>query len=250
MNTQQSSALRARQAGFTLVEMLVAITIGLIVLLGMTASFVNLKTTFRSQDQLGQLQDNERLALSMLTTSINEAGYYPDPKNPSPIVEAIATATPGGTMPARTGIFGTADGGTATTTESLSTAYASVPGDGLMTCIGTTNTATGTTPVSVRNIFYVDPTTNSLMCKVMIDGGVSNAMANGGTPQPLITGIKSMSVVYGVGSAGSAQVQSYLTIPNVSNWTAVKAVRITLVFANPFDSTASVTRTHTINLMN
>ena len=93
MNKLRPSPSRSRQAGFTLVEMLVAITIGLVVVFGMTATFVNLKNTFKSQDSLGQLQDNERLALTFLTTAVNEAGYYPNPMAGSTITNTSLTDT-------------------------------------------------------------------------------------------------------------------------------------------------------------
>ena len=249
MNKLRSSPSRSRQAGFTLVEMLVAITIGLVVVFGMTATFVNLKNTFKSQDSLGQLQDNERLALTFLTTAVNEAGYYPNPMAGSTITNTSLTDTWSGNMPAAVGIFGTADGGSATNTESLQTAYASTGGDGLISCIGTTYAGAGT--VTVRNVFYVDPTTNSLMCKVYVNSLKTDAMANSGTATPLISGVKSMSVAYGLVSTGS-QVNLYKTPDKLvaADWPNVKAVRITLYFVNPFDASSPITRTHTINLMN
>ena len=251
MNTLRPIPRRARQAGFTLVEMMVAVTIGLVVMFGVTATFVNLKNTFKSQDKLGQLQDNERLALTFLTNSINEAGYYPDPKSASTITTSIAPATspasPGGTMPALVGVFGTADGGSSTSPESLQTAFATVSTDGLISCIGTNYAGAG--PVTVRNIFYVDPSTNSLMCRVLVNGLGTDTMTNAGTPQVLATGISKMAVMYGLAPAGTQQVNVYVTPANVPSWSTVKAVRITLTFPNPFGG-ADLTRIHTINLMN
>ena len=253
MKTLRHTPRRARQAGFTLVEMLVAVTIGLVVLFGMTATFVNLKNTFRSQDKLGQLQDNERLALTFLTNSVNEAGYFPDPKNASPINAPAAAApatvpvSPGGTMPVGAGIYGTADGGAATSTESLQTAYAAMNTDGLLSCLGTSYAGAGT--VTVRNIYYVDPTTNSLMCRVLVNGAGTDTMTNSGTPQVLVSGIKTMQVVYGLAPGGGTQITNYVGPGSVTAWDTVKAIRITLNFANPFGG-ADIVRTHTINLMN
>ena len=238
-----------RQAGFTLVEMMVAVTIGLIVVVGMTASFVNLKTAFRSQDKLAQLQDNERLAMSVLTTSLNEAGFHPSPKVTAATEILASTPTGAGpTMVAGVGLMGAA--ATGNYSESLGVAYAAPAGSDLMSCLGTNNAA-GTATASVRNTFYVDTTTNSLMCAVVINNGVSDAMANGGTAQPLISGIQSISMAYGIAPAGTVQVNGYKSVANVTDWTTVKSVRITMTFVNPFDSTQpAIVRTHTINLMN
>ena len=249
MNTLRHSPAGTRQAGFTLVEMMVAVTIGLIVLVGMTASFVNLKNTFRSQDKLGQLQDNERLAMTILTTSLNEAGFHPDPKAlPSAEIAASPANSPGSAMVAGLGIKG--DAVTGTFSESLSTAYAAPAGSDLMSCLGTSNVA-GTATKTVRNTFYVDSATNTLYCKLMVNGAYSDAMANGNTAQPLITGIKSMTLSYGIAPTGTVQVNGYKSLANVTDWTTVQSVRITLNFVNPFDSTQPlIARTHTINLMN
>lgn len=252
MNTLQHTARRTRQAGFTLVEMMVAVTIGLVVLFGMTATFVNLKNTFRSQDKLGQLQDNERLSLTYITNSINEAGYYPDAKSASTIgaigsltASPTAPTSPGGTMPIATGIFGTAAGGG--NGESLQTAYATINTDGLISCIGTTYT--GATTHTVRNIYYVNAATKSLMCRVLLDGQGTDAMTNGGTPQVLVTGVSAMTVLYGIAPAGTQQVNSYVGAAAVTSWSTVKAIRLTLNFTNPFGG-ADLVRTHTINVMN
>lgn len=246
---------RPRQAGFTLVEMMVAITIGLIVLFGMTATFVNLKNTFRSQNSLGQLQDNERLALTFLTTAVNEAGYYPDPQSGSPIKGSNLSDNWSGNMPDLVGMFGTKDGGSATNTESLQTAYASTSSDGLISCIGTSFSGGGT--VTVRNVFYVDPATNSLMCKVYVNGLTADAMTNTGTASVLISGVQKMTVLYGLAALNSTgdaatQVTVYKSAPNMltTDWINVKAVRITLQFVNPFDAANPITRTQTINTMN
>ena len=64
MNRAPSSMRPARPArrhaerGLTLVEMMVAITIGLFISLGLSAVFVNMKRAFNSQDALAQLQDH------------------------------------------------------------------------------------------------------------------------------------------------------------------------------------------------
>lgn len=248
MNKHPHFAARARQAGFTLVEMMVAITIGLVVVFGMTATFVSLKNTFKSQDQLGQLQDNERVALTFLTTAVNNAGYYPDPKNTSPLTGGTAPTTtpasPGGAMPNGAYIFGTAAAGT--NSESLQTSFATLSTDNLISCLGTTYSSAGTGVV--RNIYYVDKTNKNLMCRVLVNNATTDGMANGGTPQVVVSGVSNMSVSYGLASGGS-QVSNYVDVASVGSWTSVKAVRVTLSLTNPFGG-ADIPRVHTINLMN
>jgi type IV pilus assembly protein PilW len=249
MKTPHTFARRTRQAGFTLVEMMVAVTVGLVVVFGMTATFVSLKNTFKSQDRLGQMQDSERIALNFLTTAINNAGYYPDPKSSSPLTggtpPSSTPGSPGGAMPTGAYIFGTA--ADSTYTESLQTSFATLSTDNLISCIGTTYAGAGT--AVVRNIYYVDATNKNLMCRVVVNNLNTDTMANGGTPQVVVPGVSSMSVLYGLAATGSSQVTHYVPVGGVTDWSTVKAVRVTMNFTNTLGG-ADFVRTHTINLMN
>ncbi len=237
-----------RQRGFTLVEMMVAVTIGLIVILGITVSFANLKSTWNSQDKMAQLQDNERLAMAFLTSSVQEAGYYPDPTSPTPL-PAFTDATYGSTAAGQT-IVGTPVVGAASAT--LSTIYATADGDGILTCQGATNTTGGM--VNVRNIFHVDATNKTLNCTVVANPSSATAMAAVDTA--LVSNVASMDVRYGVDTDGSGTAYQYVAAGgmNATLWTHVKSVRITLNFVSP---NAAQDPTHptvpwvqTINLMN
>ncbi len=241
-----------RQRGFTLVEMMVAVTIGLVVILGVTVTFANLKATWGAQDKMAQLQDNERLAMAFLTASVQEAGYYPDPTNPAP-VPAFTDATYGNLNAAGQIIVGTAASGTSSAT--LSTSYTTADGDGVLTCQGATNTTGGL--VNVRNIFHVDAANKTLNCLVIANSspsGLTTAMAAGDTA--LVSNVASMDVLYGVDTDGTGTAYQYVAAGamNATLWTHVKSVRITLDFINPNaaqDPTHPTIRwVQTINLMN
>jgi len=229
-----------RQSGFTLVEMMVAVTVGLVVILGVTVTFVNLKSAWGTQDKLAQLQDNERLAMAFLTSAVQEAGYYPDPTNTSSI--AGFTDATYGTTAAGQVIVGTSG----TSTDTLSTVFATAGGDGLLSCQGSTFSGSGTT--SVRNTFYVDTTTSTLNCKV--DSPTSSMTA---TAAPLVTGVASMTVLYNVntGTVGSNPVYQYLPASSMTStyWGLVKSVQITLNFVNP-NGGSPIPWVQTVNLMN
>jgi type IV pilus assembly protein PilW len=68
-------AIQARQRGYTLVELMVAITIGLFLLGGIGMVFVSSKQTYRMQDSLWQLQDNSRFAMEFLIKDLRMAGF-------------------------------------------------------------------------------------------------------------------------------------------------------------------------------
>lgn len=246
------SSRRARQAGFTLVEMMVALAISMVVLLGFSVMFVNIKRTFISQDQSSQLQDNERLAMTVLTAASQEAGYYPTPATLDASQIVASSLSPYGDMIAGQAITGAVASGT--TSDSLSLAFAASANDGLITCQGHTVvaadiTAAGATlvAVGVRNIFYVDKTAKTLNCVVMVNG--STTATGAGTTQPLITNVQDMSLLYGV-DGGGGSVAGYWPASGVSNWSAVKSVRVTLTFVNPNDSANPIPWVQTINVLN
>lgn len=66
---------KTNQVGFTIVELLVAITLGLIILAGLTTVFVN---TSRSRDEIersNQQIENGRYGMQLLTDDLRNAGY-------------------------------------------------------------------------------------------------------------------------------------------------------------------------------
>ena len=68
-------SLTSKSLGFTLVELMVAITIGLIILAVMSQVYVGSKRTYRSQEALSRLQENGRYAIDFLGRDIRMAGY-------------------------------------------------------------------------------------------------------------------------------------------------------------------------------
>ncbi|MEY2150948.1 PilW family protein [Rhodanobacter sp. 115] len=60
--------------GFTLVELMVAMLLGLIVIAGVTSVFLAGQRTYRTNDALGDVQDSSRIAFEMLARDIRDAG--------------------------------------------------------------------------------------------------------------------------------------------------------------------------------
>jgi len=65
-----------RQRGLSLIEMMVAILIGTFLLGGAIATFINIKQTYRIQDNLSRLQENGWLALELIGRDIRVTGYW------------------------------------------------------------------------------------------------------------------------------------------------------------------------------
>jgi len=61
--------------GLSLVELMVAITISLILLLGVTSVYLSTRHSNAVQDEFSRLQENGRFAISLLSKEIRQAGY-------------------------------------------------------------------------------------------------------------------------------------------------------------------------------
>ncbi|MFT4583851.1 MAG: type IV pilus assembly protein PilW [Gammaproteobacteria bacterium] len=66
---------RTQQQGFTIVELMVAATLGLLILGGAISMFVSNKRVYTEQDEMGRLQENARFAMDMLIRDIRMAGH-------------------------------------------------------------------------------------------------------------------------------------------------------------------------------
>jgi type IV pilus assembly protein PilW len=64
------------QQGFSLVELMIAVTIGLLMLAGLTATFVNSNRTRSEIEKVNRQIENGRYAMDLLTEDLRIAGYF------------------------------------------------------------------------------------------------------------------------------------------------------------------------------
>jgi type IV pilus assembly protein PilW len=222
---------RRSQGGFTIVELMVALLIGLFLLGGLLTLVQDNRRSFASQNQLAQLQDAERMAMTIITDVIQSAGYFPDPTSNSAtlVMPANGTFTAAGQA-----IVGTPGAGPPG--DSISVRYATNPGDGIVNCIGTSNPvgggiATYTNTFSVAN--------GQLLCTM---NGTAYPII-GTAPTANFTGVvvTNMSIVYGVTTGSSPNnVDTYYAAGGVTNWSNVISVKVTLTFTNPMYTAQAV----------
>lgn len=62
------------QAGFSLVELMISLVLGLIVIGGVTTVFLSNQQSYRSNEGLSQLQENSRIAFELMARDIRQAG--------------------------------------------------------------------------------------------------------------------------------------------------------------------------------
>ncbi|NQT10838.1 MAG: prepilin-type N-terminal cleavage/methylation domain-containing protein [Desulfobacteraceae bacterium] len=66
-----------KESGFTLVELLIAMTIGLIILAALSSTFLIQRKTYDVQEQIVEMVQTARAAMDMITREIRMAGYDP-----------------------------------------------------------------------------------------------------------------------------------------------------------------------------
>jgi len=82
-----------KQRGFSLIELMVAMTLGLILLGGVISIFHSSKMTYNTNEKTARLQENGRVALDFLTHDLRSAGYLGCSKVPDWFVSTLNDQT-------------------------------------------------------------------------------------------------------------------------------------------------------------
>jgi len=206
------------QRGFTLMEILVALFIGLFLMGALITIVQTNRRVFGNQSQLAQLQDSERMAMTMMTDVIQSAGYFPDPTT-NILDTALGPVAP---FTAGQSVYGVYSAGAPG--DSISVRYMTAGGDGILNCSGQSN------PVGGPNTLYVNTfqvVGNQLICTM------------NGTQYNLVNGVTQLTVLYGVktnaGATGN-NVDTYMTATQVNTlglWGNVISALVQLTFTNP-----------------
>jgi type IV pilus assembly protein PilW len=240
---------RRQEHGFTLIELMISVTIGLFLIGGAVAIVASTGSTFKAQTQLAQLQDNERLAMTFMAEVIESGGYFPNPK----LYQASSV------MPVVAGTFATAGQaifGTHSTTAAGDTVYVRFGAglnDNVFGCTGASNTTVAAYD-TYTNLFWVKNTglgvgqAPQLMCTF--------TNAAGTLAVPLVTGVTNLVILYGIkknpADTGSCT-DTYLNASQVNaipaNWLNVCSINVQITFANPIIPTAPITIQRVIAVM-
>jgi type IV pilus assembly protein PilW len=163
---------RKTTRGFTLIELIIAMSLGLIVLGSLYGVFTMQNRTASVQEQIADMQQNARAGLEILMRDIRMAGYNPSKTNPW--------------------TSGTAPAITAATANSLSI-VADLNGN------GNTTTDASNLEETITYDLYNDDGVSCL-------GKTSN-----GTRQPVVEHIESLAFVYYDGGGGALSIPPVLS---------------------------------------
>ncbi len=90
--------LHHRQFGFSLIELMTAMVISLLLLTAAVGVFISNNRIYREQNEMGQLQENARFAMSLLVKDIRSAAFVGCADN----INRVASTIPGATDQALT----------------------------------------------------------------------------------------------------------------------------------------------------
>jgi type IV pilus assembly protein PilW len=176
---------RQSQAGLTLLEIMISLSLGLLLLTGIGTIYVGSNQTYRVQEQNARIQEAGRYALEVIGRSLRQAGYWNVPIN--------ATANQ------------TAFTGTPITSATPATTFTvQYDGDG-----ATVTDCSGATPAMITETY--DLNANNLRCTA------SNVTS------PLISNVEELQFLYGIDTDNDRSADQYTAAPG--NWNQVISVR-------------------------
>ncbi len=212
---------RLRERGYSMIELSVALVVALFLLQGLFTILQNTRSASTNQNKLAQLQDEQRMSMTMLTDVIQQAGYYPGAYT----IDAT-TALPVSTLFTTAGqyIVGSANTTTPANGDIVSVRYQGDSTNGVLDCLGTV-IGVGPPEEMTFSVTKIGNQPLGLYCSV-----------NGANPVPLIPNVTKMTVTYGVDTNSSGSTNAYLTAAQVSAgafWPNVLSVKVALLFGNP-----------------
>lgn len=238
---------RRRQQGLSLIELMVAVVLGLILMVGIIQVFISSKQTYSNNEAKARMQENGRFALDFISRSARLAGYvegiYTGNK-PLPLVRNGCAGLVG--IP---GELCTSNGA-GNASDSVSFIMQPPIVDGLRRdCAG--NTITGPTALIANNSLIINQYSiipaaagnpSALGCRAY--NLTTSAWVAGSGLQRLVDGIDSLQVIYGVNTSGDARsANRYVSADrvglNLADWQNVRSVRISALANSVIETDAT-----------
>lgn len=242
-------------SGFSLLELMISIVLGLLILAGVLSIFLGSQRGFRTQESVGQVQEGGRFLGYVFYPHVRLAGHLSDPllqrdvRTIFPRSNGEAGGTPAETEPnanvdVRRALWGLNDVGAAANAAGVTSRAGT---DVIVTrylgkdTVNTTATDTVLRPCQFRaaglganemaeNVFFVTAAENglsSLSCRAQILNATTAAVIWGPVSQPLINGVQNMQVLYGIDPDINGIPDGYVSANLVTDWQQVATVRIT-----------------------
>jgi len=234
------------QDGLSLVEFLIAIALSSLMVVGAVEITLATKGTYTTNDEHSRVQENGRIALDLMTDFMSNAGYdgWANTGNRAVIGQVGGVDATCGADPCTQDEV---DPGNGIPSDALAVVAKPVSDTAPVDCTGTAVPA----DFAVINRFWVADIGGdgiySLYCQGFVSsdplgGTETTAWTANGNPQPLVDGIDSLQVQYGVASTG--EIERFVSATNLTaaEWdqgadtsspaSRISAVRVGLLVSN------------------
>ena len=226
------------QRGLSLIELMVALAVGMLLIAGFLQIFLSVRSTYATNEASSRVQENGRFALDFLASHARMAGYR-DPKHIDRPLPIMPPSGNGCTFSGSNSAFCTLNRGAITdadegeeTSDRIAFTYQPPLIDGKRwDCAGTEVEDDDNT---IINVFTTRATATSseLVCRSIISNK-TNPLSN---TIELVDGIDAIQFQYGLihrppNSENSSRlsVRQYVTANQVTNWEDVVALRIAVL---------------------
>ncbi|WP_328188543.1 PilW family protein [Marinobacter sp. OP 3.4] len=229
----------ANQRGLSLVELMVAMLLGLILIFGVSQITISSKQTYTVVNSQSQTQENARVVKHFLGRGLRHAGYWDDATTPMLLPEAGGFEENQILMASNND---STDSAVLNGTDSITVRFNGSVDSQLRSCLG----AVPTESQIVVDRYYVAPAGATdlvprLMCESQLQD-LSGTVISTNT-QPLIVGIENLQIEFGIAGAGS--ITEYVGAGGVTDWREVRSVRYALLTTSNQDATGDEnTRTY------
>lgn len=227
--------MKKQASGFGLIELMVALALGLVILLGVTQIFVSAKNTYLAQNAAANMQEDARYGLSKMLQEVRMVGMFGCLNTISADATATAagwsnpTLSPGPISYVTTTLAGV-------TTQVLTMITGDVGANGgaptwtiLTDCLtastiygGAKAAASGQIAVPVRKVIYTYNSSTKQLTTTL-----------NGTSYVLLNNVSGFAVMFGVSTSSTfpSPVSSYTFVPAAP--LQIRSVRISLTLTDP-----------------
>ena len=216
-----------KNRGFSLVELLIGVAIGLFLLAGLLTFFGQNRAAYSYQQSQSGQQDTERLTNILFTNILQQAGF--SEMTNQRILNRASLFPAGGPFAAGQAVIGTQatatvnlTGGGTQTVANDAIAVRFWDGVGIIDCIGN--------PAPAAAMSVVLLSTDGVRLNCSTDGGAAQPLV-GDDQGPVAQQIRvlGMAVAYGMDTNGDESIDSFQRAGGVGDWADVRVAEIQLI---------------------
>jgi type IV pilus assembly protein PilW len=217
-----TSTARRTGSGFTLVEMMIALVLGMVIIGALLAIFMSSKRTYSTTEAMSRMQESARFGAQFAARELRMAGYSTSTQ--LGILNRDLLFPANGPFASGVVVVGTdnaAGAGLKTGADTIRIRYTGDANGSVHDCLG--NEVAANTQVSAQLSLSIN---NELQCSD--DGGATQTV--------LVDGISDFQLKYAVDTSGDRYADStggvaYVDAGSVSNWAKVSSVHLALQVA-------------------